>query len=139
MSKLNIIEAMKMPIGTEFGVLLSSGNMRDYTVTLKVNHRVKTLISETGVLVIADESYIGATFIPIQQPVSLMEVVKSKSLCKLEHELLNDYYFFKEFDQLGTILSELSSNYDSDVIKQIFIEGKWYIEESEELEDERLS
>lgn len=37
--KLNIIEAMKMPIGTEFQVLLSSGNMSDYTVTLKLNHK----------------------------------------------------------------------------------------------------
>lgn len=77
--KLNIIEAMKMPIGTEFEVILNGENG---CVAKILESRVaskKQLVwdNRANTSIFITDSITDATFIPIQQPVSFMEVIES--------------------------------------------------------------
>lgn len=86
--KLNIIQAMEMSVGTEFRVV-------DFYEKNKI---VKILKNESDssckkylvwggsedFQVNVTETTMAAKFIPIQKPVSFMEVVKSNKRCKVE-------------------------------------------------------
>jgi hypothetical protein len=93
---------------------------------------------------------IDATFIPIQQPVNFMEVVNSDKKCRVEHEAITDFlkdkkpneYWYLQDDRchhLTEILHVLCYVFCPSLFNRVIKEAKWYIEESEELEDERLS
>jgi hypothetical protein len=79
---------------------------------------------------------IDAIFIPIQQPVSFMEAVASGKRIKCEYEKFNQSGIYMT---LNTLFQLFSLSYTADFIPNLIKEAKWYIEESEELEDERLS
>lgn len=141
--KLNIIEAMKMPIGTQFNIEIGkTENTPGFTFTkiaIKLFGQTKAFYNlETDKPLSLFEEYLNATFIPIQQPVSFMEVVNSNKCCKVKYENC-DTQFNEGFKCLDTVLYFLSFEYPPSTLREIIKNGKWYIEESEELEDERLS
>jgi len=134
--KLNIIEAMKMPIGTEFNIEIGKTPVITFKkITIKLFGQTKAFYNlETDKPLSLFEEYLNATFIPIQQPVSFMEVVNSGKLCRVEHcrALKGTFY-------LDDVLYNLGQNNTHEICADIIKNGKWYIEESEDLENEELS
>jgi hypothetical protein len=140
--KLNIIEAMKMPLGTEFEVIFDGKKIPNNTMviyrSLASDRNTKHIDWKShpdGTFMKPYDYLINGVFIPIQQPVSFMEVVKSGKKCKVEHELIDTdltVYSNKkisDFNDLDWVLFTLTNNQID--IKTIIQEGKWYIEESE--------
>ena len=64
-------------------------------------------------------------FVKIKTPVSFNDILHSDKRCRVEHELLSieDYFYLRD------ILSYLSEHFNSELIRKIILEGKWYIEE----------
>jgi hypothetical protein len=130
-----------MPIGTEFRVKFQSGNFENYNIKTTTNMygEVFQWCDDSKAKPYID--LINATFIPIQQPVSFMEVVKSKKRCIVKHELIDDECLdtrdkeeLTTFNTLSWVLFTITNNQID--VEEIILNGKWYIEESEELEDE---
>lgn len=65
----------------------------------------------------------------IQKPVTFEEVLSNDKLCRIEHELLNGLPIQTEFMNFRDIIKFISENFFSSTIKQIFKEGKWYLQE----------
>ena len=135
--KLNIIEAMKMPIGTEFEVVYKDGAIDSIKVTLKAPNGIKFLEWNSGNIVLANNGIIDATFIPIQQPVSFTEAITSGKRIKVDVTELNEKYdrtilneyWNNVYISINDILNMLAGASKRNII---ILEGKWYIEESEE-------
>lgn len=135
--KLNITEAMKMPIGTEFEVFSTLNRKADVNMILRENENNKKYLEwvDNEPLKVF-EFLMDTTFIPIQQPVSFMEVVKSDKKCKVEHKLMNchfDEYSFnlKGYKFFSNVMETLGDVHTSRELRKIILEGKWYIEEIE--------
>lgn len=71
----------------------------------------------------------------IEQSVIFDEVLKNNKKCRVEHELINKCNFIggeleglKEFNELDCIMCILSCRLDSESLKTIIREGKWYLE-----------
>lgn len=133
--KLNIIEAMKMPIGTQFNIeIKATENTPSFLITdivLEGNSRE----TRRAFLNLATEEYLNlyndyldATFIPIQQPVSFMEAITSGKRIKCVYEKFNQSGIYMT---MNTLFRLLSLSYTADFIPNLIKEGKWYIEESE--------
>lgn len=147
MSKLNIIEAMKMPIGTSFKVFHKIQGENCQTMIIADSHGEKVFKWSEDDMAMIREYTIDAIFIPIQQPVSFMEVVNSDKRCKVDFSEIGlpDIYkeriekFSNKYNSFGQILFDLSNCFATRDFKLIILNSKWYIEESEELDNERLS
>jgi hypothetical protein len=152
MSKeLNIIEASNMPYGTEFKVKIDCYYKYDDTKRIRDNTKMIAINTQEGIrfkeytdIEKASKSLINATFIPIQQPVSFMEVVNSDKKCRVEHPIINSRVLngstmnlcseakeMKEgkYLKLNWILYIIGYSIDAEMIRTIINEGKWYIEE----------
>jgi hypothetical protein len=130
--KLNIIEAMKMPVGTLFEVYGKHGNKdsRIAKIIEEPTHETeKMLVWDNRAFIKIDiTNYIAdATFVPIPKSVSFMEIVNSDKRCKVEHEKYITRYDL-EYCALDGLLYFLCSEYDDKSIKEIIKEGKWYTE-----------
>lgn len=126
--KLNIIQAIKMPVGTEFKVNYNTSNSAMSNMILKESDGDKYLDWVDGdQLKVFDFLFNSATFIPIQQPVSFMEVVDSGKRCRVEYSNAPDGYWF-----LDDMLYWLGGENPCELCAEIIKNGKWYIEESEE-------
>ncbi|AQS10597.1 hypothetical protein CLOBY_27420 [Clostridium saccharobutylicum] len=135
--KLNIIEAMKMPIGTEFEVKPSIGNCSCPNLFLKDGKGEGVLVSVFGHSIIATQSILEATFIPIEKPVSFMEAVaKAKTnRFRIEHELLPKTKLGHTLrSTIYTLINHLDLS--NDEIVDVILNSKCYIEESEADSDE---
>lgn len=132
MSKeLNIIEASKMPVGTEFQVVFedgekSIGNVRfdNYGYLYNVGYEDDDMyyIKVTG-------KHLNAKFIPIPKSVSFMEAIKAYSegkRIKCDHSDVTSYYWMT---QLEDIFSDLRDNDDFGITSAEILDGKWYIED----------
>lgn len=145
-----------MPIGTEFEVEYKDGFVFEDSNTVRLNGLLdgKELTWLNGEKATCGSKFIDSIFIPIQQPVSFMEVVNSDKKCRVEHPIINSRVLngstmnlcleAKEMKEgkclkLNWILYIIGYSVDSEMLRTVIKEGKWYIEESEELEDERLS
>jgi hypothetical protein len=138
-TELNIIEAMKMPIGTEFEVIIDGEkyNMIAKISKSKQDNNEKELVwdNRAYIKVSITESILNAKFIQIQKPVTFQEVIdKDCILCRVEHEHMNGWLSlnslekakeYLEFNQLMELLSELPS----DELKVVLKYGRWYIKE----------
>jgi hypothetical protein len=149
--KLNIIEAMKMPVDTEFKIKYSNGMADCHNIKSENLNGVKLFKWSSDNIAIINENITNATFIPIQQPVSFMEVLEGLSKCNINNEIVKGVYeklrennnaheFYKreiikgllngEFYYIHDIIYALSGCMSCSNWKNIIKEGKWYIEES---------
>lgn len=97
-------------------------------------------------MVIGTERYINAKYIPIQQPVSFMEALKADyyKKCKVDFSQLELGDIFKgriekfsnKYENFGKLIFDLSNSFPTSILKLILSEGKWYIEESEDCEND---
>ena len=135
MSKeLNILQAIEMPVGTEFKILNAG---KDYensayskTAIVSVSECNSKILLGDGVDEFGFNDYIaGLKFEVIQKPVSFMEALKSGKKLKVEHPLMSEIIEteIKEFDSISWILFAITNeNID---VREIILNGKWYIEE----------
>lgn len=148
--ELNIIEALNMPVGTEFEMFPKSGRKENKKVIVSVELGSHKLIWEDGKDVKAYRYTMNAKFIPVPKPVSFMEAVKSRRRIKVEHNLIDDailnksdtylrshsshnqkaieMFIRKEFMPVAFLFSALGYLFDSLEIAEIIADGKWYIE-----------
>lgn len=77
MSKeLNIIQAMEMPVGSEFKVIHDNGRTNRYKAILGMEYDYKFLKWDNGEYLNLTSKNLNSKFIPIQKPVSFMEVAE---------------------------------------------------------------
>jgi hypothetical protein len=146
MSKeLNIIQAMEMPVGTEFKIIIY-GKEEGEVVLKKFGENDTGVTDEASCLywkvdsnnifslpskVNVTSETINAKFILIQQPVSFMEAIKASQegkVIKVNIGARTYTYYPRDYKWVGLIAKgtlEGLSTYE-------ILEGKWYIEESEE-------
>ncbi len=132
-----------MPIGTEFEVNYDNKGRAISNMILKENDSDKYLDWINGPpLKVFDFLFSNIKFIPIQKPVSFMEVVNSNKRCKVEHEYvkeirrLSDLCFvykleFKkgEYMPLNYLMYALGYHCSQEDIQEIIKNGIWYLEE----------
>ena len=134
MSKeLNILQAIEMPVGTEFEIVYKNGIKSLIKTVLDKSRNFVTVSDED--LESATHDFVTAKFIPIQKPVSFMEASKSNKKIRVDlselDEINNLSGLIKEFKQsyyLDEILNRLSQ-YNSGFCSEAINKGKWYIEE----------
>lgn len=65
----------------------------------------------------------------IKQPVDFLTAVGSGRRIKVEHELVQEcsYYLLNEFCNMDEVMKDLE-NYIDDDIRDIIVNGKWYVE-----------
>ena len=126
MSKeLNIIEAVNMPIGTEFEIFFKSGRKGTQKVIVSEELESHKLIWEDGHDVKAYGCTINARFVPVQKPVSFIDAVKSGKRIRVsspEYELI-------DFCTIGNAIHKLSLMISEEYMRKVILNGKWYIEE----------
>ena len=125
MSKeLNIIEAVNMPIGTEFEIFFESGRKGTQKVIVSEELEAHKLIWEDGKDVKAYGCAINARFVPVQKPVSFMEAVNSEKRIRVSLP----GYKLDDFCTIGNALRTLSLT-SEEYMRKAILNGKWYIEE----------
>lgn len=133
--KLNIIEAMKMPIGTLFEVILNGEEFGCVAKILESSVQSKKQLvwdNRANSSIVVTDAISRAIFTPIQQPVSFMEIVKTKRKVKVE---CDKYFNIDEYRWLHQILQKIiENNYGNEdkALNDFITKGKWYIEESED-------
>lgn len=70
-----------------------------------------------------------AEWVEVRQAVSFMEAVESGRKLKVEHESIGGGEYFKKFDFLDDLIYELADIFSSNEIRQIILNGKWYVED----------
>ena len=157
MSKeLNILQAIEMPVGTEFKILNAKKDDKNSayskTAIVSVSECNSKILLGDGVDEFGFNDYIaGLKFEVIQKPLSFMEAVKSGRRIKVEHNLIDDIilnkedgYFRsysshnreaverfrnKEFMSVDLLLLALGYLFNELEIAKIITDGKWHIEE----------
>ncbi len=125
MKELNIIEAMEMPIGTEFTIKPSIVNCSCPNVFINGDKGEKVLVLENKEIVPTAESILSAKFIPISKPVSFMEAIISENRIKV---VIDNWEFSDVYMKPSEMLTRLGNVCDKWRIR-IIKYGKWYIEE----------
>lgn len=72
-------------------------------------------------------------WILIQQPTSFVKVLKSEKRVKVEHEIMLGLIplepRLKDYERFSMLMMFLSKHLASDKLKEVILNGKWYIEE----------
>ena len=159
MSKeLNIVEALKMDIGTRFNtdkktgivVIKSSSEFKEELGEYEWFSSNKFLCWEgNGKKLELGNWESELKFIPIQKPLTFMEAIKSGGRIRVEHELIDYYipvtnlnYLNDDYLELccnilikggyvenNDLLSSLGYLFGNESISKILTEGKFYVEE----------
>ena len=137
MSKeLNILQAIEMPVGTEFKVIYKNS----------IERQIKTILDENRNFIKESDAYLECTtynfvtakFIPVQKPVSFIEAICSNKRIKVvvpkelndkysnEITCLLDDFWNNKYETVEDILEMLGGNEKREVLIK---ECKWYIEE----------
>ena len=138
MSKeLNILQAIEMPVGTEFRVVYKDSIKMAIKKTVLDKNRNFVAVSD-GDLESTTHNFVTAKFIPIQKPVSFEEAICSNKRIKVVVPkelndkysngitcLLNDYWN-NEYETVENILKMLAKHSKREFLIK---ECKWYIEE----------
>ncbi|OOM81640.1 hypothetical protein CLPUN_10290 [Clostridium puniceum] len=123
MKLYTIQEVFEEAIGTEFEVV---GNMKTIKVADGVQGRI--LCWSNGEKALLSEVTIAAKFIKIPKPVSFMDVVNSDKKCRIEHELVDNEIYEKEYHDFREVIRVMTTWYSTKELKQVIREGKWYLE-----------
>ena len=124
MSKeLNIIEAVNMPIGTEFEIFFKSGRKGTQKVIVSEELESHKLIWEDGKDVKSHGCAINARFVPVQKPVNFMEAVESGKRIRVSYP----GYELIDFCDIGNVIHKLSLM-SEEYMRKVILNGKWYIE-----------
>ena len=123
--ELNIIEAVNMPIGTEFEVFFKSGRKDDLKVIVSEVLGSHKLIWEDGKDVKAYGCMINARFVPVPKPVSFIDAVKSGKRIRVS----SPWYKIYDFCDIGNVIHKLSLMVSEEYMRKVILNGKWYIEE----------
>lgn len=134
MKGLNIIEASNMPIGTEFKILTINGYEEIGCHVEKAGEFTMLAWNHNEVSIGGTQKLINATFIPIQQPVSFMEAVKSGKHIRVDltgvkgygEETIKKLNTYMSLDEMFKILGDY---FYSGYIIEIIEKGKWYIKD----------
>ena len=121
---LNIIEAVNMPIGTEFEMFFKSGRKGTQKVIVSVELDSHKLIWEDGKDVKFYGDIINAKFIPVPKSVSFIDAVESEKRIRVSfpgYELI-------DFCTIGNVINKLSLM-SEEHMRKVILNGKWYIEE----------
>lgn len=141
--ELNIIDAMKMPVGTEFEVIFDNEKIENNTMiiyrSLTSDNECKHMdwkCHPQDTFMKPYDFLINGIFIPVQNPVSFMEAVASeKNMIKVDIEGIiygmsdNLKEQLREYNTIGATLYCLSNYFTNESLVKIFQEGKWYIED----------
>lgn len=128
MKELNIIEAMEMPIGTEFCVKNEYGEERNSKIIKATCSEVKKKLvwnDNDNPKVFVTSEIINAKFIPVQKPVGFMEAIISENRIKV---VIDNWEFSDVYMKPSEMLTRLGNVCDKWRIR-IIKYGKWYIEE----------
>ncbi|WP_252233751.1 hypothetical protein [Clostridium sp. ZS1] len=130
MSKeLNILQAIEMPIGTEFEVKFKKPRiiLKDITLVGNGKGERKTFInSKTNKSLSLSEDYFNAKFIPIQKPVSFIQAINSGKRIKCMHSRFSKSDIYMSIIKMFEMMSNSPCR---DFIPTLINEGKWYVEE----------
>lgn len=135
MKELNIIEAMNMPVGTEFEVFSDGRKLERKFKINDINELVVVYDNDYKAPRNVTKEIINYKFIPIPKLVNFMkavQVAKEGKRVKVKHE---KYYEFKDFKDIGKVFECIidankefgDENVNKAIIKNI-LEGEWYIE-----------
>ena len=122
--ELNIIEAVNMPVGTEFEMFSKSGIKETQKVIVSEVFGSRKLIWEDGKDVKAYGYTINSKFIPVPKPVSFIDAVKSGKRIRVS----SPWYKIYDFCDIGNVIRKLSAMSD-EYMRKVILNGKWYIEE----------
>jgi hypothetical protein len=87
------------------------------------------------------EAWLKEEWVEVKKPVSFMEVLKSTKAVRVEHEFItnlapsqSDEWFFKDlldgnFFDIDNLIYYISEYADAEPLRDILLNGKWYIEE----------
>ncbi len=135
--ELNILQAIEMPIETEFEVILDGQkyNMNAKITKAKVMGKKQLVWDNRAYIeVVINDSILNAKFIPIQKPVSFMEALESGKKVKVKCEgyldIDKNYYLISEiFKKIIKGNEVFGENETEKAIKSFIINGQWYIHE----------
>ncbi|NFE85320.1 hypothetical protein FC754_14475 [Clostridium botulinum] len=135
--ELNILQAIEMPIGTEFEVKFKKPSiiLKDITLVGNGKRERKTFInSKTNKSLSLSEDYFNAKFIPLTKPVSFMEALESgkkvKVKCEGYFDIDKNYYLISEiFEKIIKVNEVFGENETEKAIKSFVTNGQWYIHE----------
>ena len=122
--EFNIIEAVNMPICTEFEVFFKSGIKEDLKAIVCAEAGSHKLIWEDGEDLKTYDDIMNARFIPVQKPVNFINAVKSRKRIRVSYfgcELI-------DFCTIGNVIHKLSLM-SEEYMREVILNGKWYIEE----------
>ncbi len=130
--ELNILQAIEMPIGTEFRVKNNLSNIKvvdseDYGINRSISKKILCW-SDSGKILNFGNYEVGLTLSPIQQPVSFMEAIKASregKIIKVDTGI-RIYTYYPKDDELCELTAK-ESNGGLSVYE--ILEGKWYIHE----------
>jgi hypothetical protein len=151
--ELNIIETMKMPVGTKFEVYNKYGNKDNRIAKIikdSSNETEKILMWDNRAIIkITMTNYItDAIFIQIPQSVSFMEALASDKKCNVKSEIISKVYskisqtsyvqadivkniLDGKFDYINSIIYAISGYMGSSDWEELIKNGEFYLENEE--------
>ncbi|NFI57000.1 hypothetical protein FDA48_11710 [Clostridium botulinum] len=127
--ELNILQAIEMPIGTEFEVVYEDGFVFNNGNIVKIINGLrgeKLIWKDDNDEAICGRAFINAKFIPIQKPVSFMEAINSGKRIKCMHSRFSKSDIYMSIIKMFEMMSNSTCR---DFIPTLINEGKWYVEE----------
>lgn len=130
----NILEAIKMPIGTEFEVVNENGEIEDTKAILisGIDDSANKILAWNGCrnypLIICDTN-LQSKFIVVEKPVSFIEAIKAYTngrdiMCELE----GSHIIYKNEFCEDNCVNILHDNYRSGISAEEILNGEWYID-----------
>ncbi|WP_252214461.1 hypothetical protein [Clostridium sp. VAP41] len=130
--ELNVLQAIEMPIGTEFEVIDKYGDKNLVNIILCENNNLcrqseRLLCWKNSYKELGSGNYeLTLKFIPIQHPVSFIEAINSGKKIKCVHSRFSKSDIYMSIIKMFEMMSNSSCR---DFIPTLINEGKWYVEE----------
>ena len=130
----NILEAIKMPIGTEFEVVNENGEIEDTKAILisGIDDSANKILAWNGYrncpLTICDTN-LQSKFIVVEKPVSFIEAIKAYTNGKdIMCELDGGHIVYKNKFCEDNCVNILNDDYGDRISAEEILNGEWYID-----------